>query len=124
MGWIVAERSGAGSKILWLHFLRGNSQDGPMKIISSLKVVARAGLMTAFVLVCGGCKENAKSEDAKTVEKAGSQSTAKMEAIRQAGYPVTLAELHAWYAEPPAGENGAAAYQQAFAALTKGCQAR
>ena len=93
-----------------------------IKIILSLKVMARAGLMTACVLACGGCKakaknENAKSENAKTVEEAGSQSKAKMEAIRQAGYPVTLAELHAWYAEPPPGENGAAAYELAFAAL-------
>jgi hypothetical protein len=91
-----------------------------MKIINSVKVMAHAALMMACVLACGGCKEKAKSENSKAVEQAGSQSTAKMEAIRQAGYPVTLAELDAWYAEPPAGENGAAAFQQAFAALVPG----
>jgi hypothetical protein len=44
--------------------------------------------------------------------------TARLEAIRQAGQPVTLAELNAWYPEPPAGENAAPLYADAFAALT------
>jgi type II secretory pathway pseudopilin PulG len=43
--------------------------------------------------------------------------TARLEAIRQAGQPVTLAELNAWYPEPPAGENAAPLYAEAFAAL-------
>lgn len=91
-----------------------------MKIHWLLKFVLNAGTATACVLACGGCKENAKSGNNKSAEKSGSQSASKLEAIRQAGYPVTLAELHAWYVEPPAGENGAAAYQQAYEALTPG----
>src|SRR2546423_15397282 len=41
----------------------------------------------------------------------------RLDAIRQAGYPVTLAELSDFYAEPPAMENAAPLYLDAFAAL-------
>jgi len=87
-----------------------------MKIILSIKDIACAGLMTASLLACGGCKEKAKNPNVGTGEQGG-QTPAKLESIRQAGYPVTLTELQAWYVEPPAGQNGAAAYQQAFDAL-------
>ncbi|MCX6911634.1 MAG: hypothetical protein NT167_00995 [Verrucomicrobia bacterium] len=43
--------------------------------------------------------------------------TARLEAIRQAGQPITLADLNAWYPEPTAGENAAPLYAEAFAAL-------
>ena len=39
------------------------------------------------------------------------------DAIRKKGYPVTLAELNAWYSSPPAGENAAFIYTNAFAQL-------
>jgi hypothetical protein len=45
---------------------------------------------------------------------------ARLESIRQEGQPVTLEELNAWYPEPAAGENAAALYAQAFAALPAG----
>lgn len=40
---------------------------------------------------------------------------ARLEAIRGAGYPVTLEELARWYPEVPDVENAAHVYQQAFA---------
>jgi hypothetical protein len=39
----------------------------------------------------------------------------KLDAIRQQGYPVTLAELDKWYPQPPPGENAVEVYQEAFA---------
>jgi len=53
-----------------------------------------------------------------TAGKPDPMLTAKLEAIRQAGQPVTPAELNAWYPEPPAGENAAPLYADAFAALS------
>ncbi len=41
----------------------------------------------------------------------------RADAIRKKGYPVTLAELNAWYQSPPAGENAAFLYTNAFAHL-------
>jgi hypothetical protein len=41
-----------------------------------------------------------------------------VEAIRQQGYPVSLAELDAWYPSVPAQENAALVYTNAFAGLT------
>jgi hypothetical protein len=46
-------------------------------------------------------------------------SAAAVEAIRHEGYPTTLAELNAWYVEPPAARNAAPLYVAAFAALTQ-----
>jgi len=42
----------------------------------------------------------------------------KLVAITAAGEPVTAEQLDSWYAEPPAGENAADIYEQAFAALS------
>ena len=39
---------------------------------------------------------------------------AELEAIRRAGYPATCAELNEWYKTPPAGENAAEVYEEAF----------
>lgn len=39
---------------------------------------------------------------------------AKLDEIRRAGYPVTLAELDKWYPQPPPGENAADVYAEAF----------
>jgi hypothetical protein len=44
---------------------------------------------------------------------------AKLDAIRQQGYPVTLAELDKWYPQPPPGENAAEVYRSAFAKNVK-----
>jgi hypothetical protein len=41
-------------------------------------------------------------------------------APRVAGFPQTLSELNAWYVEPPAGQNAATIYLQAFNALQIG----
>ena len=40
---------------------------------------------------------------------------AKLDEIRRQGYPVTLAELDKWYAQPPPGENATDVYTSAFA---------
>src|SRR2546426_3516321 len=39
----------------------------------------------------------------------------RIDAIRKQGYPVTLAELDAWYPRVPDGENAALIYTNAFA---------
>lgn len=78
-----------------------------MKIVRRLKVMAGAGLLTAYAVAGGGYKK----------EATGGKSAVRVQSIKEAGYPVTLAGLHAWYAEPPPGENGAAAYLEAFNAL-------
>ncbi len=45
------------------------------------------------------------------------RSDSRIEAIRKAGYPVTLAELDAWYPAVPDAENAALVYTNAFALL-------
>src|ERR1035438_3935114 len=39
----------------------------------------------------------------------------RIDAIHHAGFPATCAELDKWYPQPPAGENAADVYGQAFA---------
>ncbi len=39
----------------------------------------------------------------------------RIDAIHRAGFPATCAELNAWYVQPPAGENAADIYSNAFA---------
>ena len=63
-----------------------------------------------LVVLNSGCSN-------KSQAKPAFQANPKLDAIRQTGYPVTLAELNDWYAEPPAGENAASIYAEAFDAL-------
>ena len=42
---------------------------------------------------------------------------AKLDEIRQQGYPVTLAELDKWYPQPPPGENAAEVYLRSLLPL-------
>jgi hypothetical protein len=65
--------------------------------------------VSVLLLLTSGCNKSGGKPDA--------QLNAKLDAISQAGYPVTLAELNAWYVEPPAAENAAPLYGEAFAAL-------
>ena len=65
--------------------------------------------VSVLVFLASGCNNEGGKPDA--------QLSAKLDAIRQAGHPVTLAELNAWYVEPPASENAAPLYAEAFAAL-------
>lgn len=67
----------------------------------------------ALILLSTGC-------GTKTSAKPKAQLNIQLEAIRQAGLPVTLAELNDWYAEPPASENAAPLYSEALAGLEKG----
>ena len=39
----------------------------------------------------------------------------RLDAIRQAGYPATCAELDQWYRQPLVGENAADIFREAFA---------
>ena len=67
---------------------------------------------SVLVFLAAGCgKETQSPKTAPEIE-------ARLAAIRQAGEPVTLFELDSWYVEPPAGENAAPLYGQAFAALS------
>ena len=66
----------------------------------NMKIATRMALLFSalvFVLTTAGCHKGGNKLD--------SQITAKLDSIRQAGYPVTPAELNDWYAEPPAAEN-------------------
>ena len=64
-----------------------------------------------------GCGQGGGKHGGQTEAKAKAMISAKLEVIRQAGQPMTLAEMKAWYPEPPAGENAAPLYAEAFAAL-------
>jgi len=81
----------------------------------SINLCARDFKLTAVVmmlfLVTNGCGKG------KSGTKPSAEIEAKLAAIRQVGEPVTPAELNQWYVEPPAAENAAALYAQAFAAL-------
>ena len=66
-------------------------------------------LGAALILVTAGC--------GKSGSKTAALISPKLEAIRQAGGPVTLAELSESYVEPPAAENAASLYLAAFAAM-------
>src|SRR5260221_1953074 len=62
-----------------------------------------------LVLLTGGCN--------KSASKAAIQISPKLEAIRQAGGPVTLAELSESYVEPPAAEKPLSLLPEAFRAM-------
>jgi hypothetical protein len=79
-----------------------------MKHLNYFPAVA-AGVL-ALVLVQAGC---GKKDPGNSLF-----FNARMDAIRQAGLPASLAELDAFYPEPAAGENAAGFYAEAFAALT------
>ena len=87
---------------------RDGSRFGALEAAQLILVVA-----LALLLGLSGCGKpggnNAGKPDAALADR--------LEAIRQAGQPVTLTELNAWYPEPPAGENAAPLYADAFAAL-------
>ena len=68
----------------------------------------------ALLISVSGCGKPVGNTDGKP----DPMLTAKLEAIRQAGQPVTLVELNAWYPEPLVGENAAPLYADAFAALS------
>ena len=80
-----------------------------MLISSQLIRVHLALLALPLAVIISGCN--------KGQAKPAIQADSKLDAIRQAGYPVTLAELNAWYVEPPTAENAASVYAEAFAAL-------
>lgn len=85
-----------------------------MKTILLRNPLGVATVAIALVLIVTGCGKTAS----KTQPTPDPQIEAKLAAIRQAGEPVTLAECNAAYAEPPAAENAAPLYAEAFAALT------
>lgn len=101
-----------------------NSSDGPYFFRQLLCALALAGLLC-------GCGKGADKQEAKPPGQPGSprspantqppadSNSAAIGAIRRAGYPVTLAELNAWYVEPPSGQNAAPLYAEAFAALVE-----
>ena len=45
------------------------------------------------------------------------RSDARLDTIRQNGFPITLSELNAWYRAVPDGQNNALFYEKAFASL-------
>jgi len=88
-----------------------------MKTVPTPRNLEFAWVTLALVLCVSGCGKSGGKADTKADAQAVAAVNAKLEAIRQAGQPVTPAELNAWYPEPPAGENAAPLYAEAFAAL-------
>lgn len=80
------------------------------RLTNSLRFSA-ALAVAVFLGACG-------QADKKTTGGPASAVQAKLDAIRQAGEPATLAECNTAYAEVPAEENAATLYAEAFAALT------
>lgn len=68
-----------------------------------------------LVLVAGGCRQSKTTPAAKRQSAAVSSH---LDAIATAGEPVTLDQLSQMYEYPPAAENAATLYAQAFAALS------
>jgi len=71
-------------------------------------------LMSVLLTGCG----KGKSSSNITANSGEAMISNKLAAIVATGDPVTREQLDSWYAEPPAGENAADIYGQAFAALT------
>ena len=74
-----------------------------------------AVLLALLAVVLAGCSKGNSTPKAGTTSLAVSQ---KLAAIKATGDPMTLEELNKWYPEPPAAENAAGLYAQAFSALT------
>jgi len=70
------------------------------------RVVAAAVVVVVALAAFGGYRVSLRR-----------QAVALENEIRASGAPVTLAELNAWYEQPPDGDNAARAYTQAFDAL-------
>jgi type II secretory pathway pseudopilin PulG len=75
-------------------------------------------LITVAIALIGCGKSKPATEADKTADNVAAGIQSKLAAITAAGEPVTPAELDKWYVEPPASENAAEIYAQAFAALT------
>jgi hypothetical protein len=75
-------------------------------------------LITLAIALLGCGKGKPSAEADKTADNVAAGIKSKLAAITAAGEPVTPAELDKWYVEPPASENAAEIYAQAFAALT------
>lgn len=74
-------------------------------------------LLAVSFAVAAGCSKPKSADEKKSAVTATIVSN-KLAAIAAAGEPTSPAELNKWYVEPPAGENAAEIYAQAFAALT------
>ena len=90
-------------------------------IMSIMKPEIRFGCVSAISIMLAfaptGCSKGKSTAGAGT----GTTSLAvskKLAAIKATGEPMTPEELNNWYAEPPASENAAGVYAQAFSALT------
>jgi hypothetical protein len=85
-------------------------------MLSSTRFNWASILSVALALALTGCgKAKSANPGAGSIAMIVSN---KLAAITAAGDPVTLEELNAMYVEPPAAENAAGIYEQAFSALT------
>ncbi len=80
-----------------------------------IRFASVTGILVTITLVLAGCGKGKSTAEAGTASLAVSQ---KLAAIKATGNPMTLEELNNWYSEPPAAENAAGLYEQAFSALT------
>lgn len=81
-----------------------------------------AGLVSFGILLslCGCGKSSKPAAETRTdaTPPPAASEPNKLAALAAEGEPVTLAELNSSYAEPPAGENAAEIYAQAFESMT------
>lgn len=80
-------------------------------------LVATAAM--ALLVATAGCGKRGDETDHKMAPKPASDLAAKIQAIKQTGEPVVLADLDAWYPTPPPDQNAAPLYAGAFAALVE-----
>ena len=88
-----------------------------MKTNRALEHCALTLMVLPLLLLGSGCNKSRAQPNIKSNAKVEELFKPKLEAIRQAGYPATLAEWNDWYTTPPAADNAASLYQQAFDAL-------
>lgn len=86
--------------------------------LGQLCLVVAILALTSFT-ACKKAGTDTKGTDSKGEATATTSADRQKEDIRQAGYPVTLDELQAWYPAVPAEANAALAFNNAFAALVK-----
>jgi hypothetical protein len=119
--WMIAaqqvKRQDSGTRNMELRLQRGSRAVGIalMKLWDSYAVGIRL-IGFSLLLVFGGCGRAAGPASPNAI----AATDPRLAAIRQAGYPVTLAEVNAWYAQTPEAENSARLYLEAFDALAPG----
>ena len=89
------------------------------KSILRQQTVEVATFAAVLFVAVAGCGRGGNKGETKTAAQPASDFAGKIQAIKQAGEPVKLADLEAWYPTPPVDQNAAPLYAAAFAALVE-----